>query len=227
MKNVLRRLAPFAILVSTPAWADHPMVSETADALPRGSCQVEFGRSLERARGTATTGASDVQFSCGAGAQSQFALGLTSSRVEGLRTENYRAVGKTTLVAPEDGNTGFGLRYGAGWARGQGVGTELESVTLLAVASREVHNGVLAHANLGFTRDRLQSLTTGLWSVGVETTGEFSVAADLYGAERSKPSVSVGAGWRASKGSFISAAVAMQTADAKTRTLSIGLKLVF
>lgn len=229
MNHNFKTLAFCACLFgSASVFADHPLVSETADALARGTCQVEFNRANQKADHAATQGSSDVQFSCGAGAHSQFAIGMNSSRVDGLRVENYRAAGKTTLVAPEGGATGFGVRYGLGWVTSQGQnGTELESASVLAVVSREVSNGVLVHANLGFTRDRLQSKTTGLWSVGVETTDALSVAADLFGEERSKPSVSVGVGWRASKDVFISAAYALQTGDEKAKTLSLGLKLVF
>lgn len=227
MKTTLQRLPLLAALCAPLAWADHPLVSETADALARGTCQVEFTRAQEKARSAAVVGSSDVQFSCGAGAHSQFAIGLNSSRVDGLRAEGYRVAGKTTLVAPEDGTTGYGVRYSLGWAVMQGQRTELESTTILAVATREVSNGVIAHANLGFTRDRLQSRTTGLWSLGVETTDALSLAADVFGEERSKPSVSLGMGWRASKDLFVSVAYALQTADEKAKTLSLGLKLVF
>ncbi len=227
MKSTLQLLTLSAALVTQSAWAGHPLVSETADALQRGTCEVEFLRGLEKARSAPTLGSSDMQFSCGAGTRSQAAIGINSTRVDGLRVESYRAGGKTTLVAPEDGNTGFGVRYSLGWTAVQGRRTELESTTVLAVASREISNGVTAHANLGFTRNRLQSRSTGLWSLGVETTDALSLAADVYGEERSKPSVSLGAGWRAGKDVYLSVAYALQTADEKAKTLSLGLKVMF
>lgn len=227
MKAHLQLLTVCVVLATPTAWADHPLVSETADALARGTCQVELTRAHEKSISAPKVGRSDVQFSCGAGARSQFAVGVDSSRVDGLRAEGYRVVGKTTLLAPEDGNTGFGVRYGLGWATSQGQRTELESTTVLAVATREISNGVIAHANLGFTRDRLQGRSTGLWSLGVESTDPLSWAADIFGEERSKPSVSLGLGWRAGKDVFVSVAYAMQTADEKARSLSLGLKLVF
>ncbi len=227
MNIKFRMLALCASLATAPAWADHPLFSETADALARGSCQVEFVRANEDTKGRPLVGRSDVQFSCGAGAQSQFAIGMNSARVQGQRAENYRVAGKTTLLAPADGQTGWGVRYGLNWATGQGQRTELESSTVLVVATREVRNGVMVHANLGFTRDRQLAQSTGLWSLGVETTDALNVAADVYGEERSKPSLSLGLGWRASKDFFVSVAYAMQTGDEKAKTLSLGLKLVF
>ncbi len=227
MKIKFHGVALCASLAAVPAWADHPLVSETADALPRGSCQVEFIRANENTQRQPMVGSSDVQFSCGAGAHSQFAIGLNSARVQGQRAENYRVAGKTTLVAPVDGQTGFGVRYGLNWATSQGQRTELESSTVLVVATREVRNGVLVHANLGFTRDRQLAQSTGLWSLGVETTDALNVAADVHGEERSKPSLSLGMGWRASKDIFVSLAYALQTGDEKAKTLSLGLKLVF
>lgn len=227
MNHTRYLLALCSGLLSFQACADHPLVSETADALARGSCQVEMSRANQKARAQPMIGSSDVQFSCGAGTQSQFAIGMNSSRGQGQRAENYRAAGKTTLLAPENGSTGFGLRYGLGWATGQGQRTELASSSIMAVATREVSNGVLVHANLGFTRDRRQAVNTGLWSLGVETTDALSLAADVFGEERSKPSMSVGLGWRASKSLLVSAAYALQTADDKARTLSLGLRLVF
>ena len=227
MKSALQLLTLIAALTTPTAWADHPLVSETADALARGTCQVEFFSGHEKGRSAPTLGISDAQFSCGAGTRSQAAIGINSTRIDGLRVEGYRVAGKTTLVAPEDGNTGFGVRYSLGWTAVQGRRTELESTTVLAVATREISNGVIAHANLGFTRDRLQSRSTGSWSLGVETTDAFSLAADVYGEERSKPSVSLGAGWWAGKEVFLSIAYAVQTADAKTNILSLGLKVLF
>lgn len=216
-----------ACMACTAAWADHPLVSETADALPRGTCQVEFTRANQESATLPKEGRSDMQFSCGAGARSQLAIGINSSRAQGLRAEHYRLVGMTTFIAPIEGQTGFGVRYGLGWTTGQGQQTELDARSILAVASREVRNGVLVHANLGFKRNRLLATTTGVWSLGVETTDAFSLAADFHGEERSKPSVSAGAGWRASKDVLVSLAYAVQTGDEKTRSLSLGLKLVF
>jgi len=227
MKTDLQLLTLCAALAAPAAWADHPLVSETADALARGTCQIEFARAHTRVSSAPAVGSSDVQFSCGAGAQSQLAIGMKSARVDGLRAEGYRVAGKTTLLAPEDGHTGYGVRYSLGWAALQGRRTELESTTILAVATREISNGVIAHANLGFTRQRLQSKSTGLWSLGVETTDAVSLAADIFGEERSKPSVSLGVGWRASKDLLVSIAYAVQSADEKAKTLSLGLKLVF
>jgi hypothetical protein len=227
MKPYLPLLIVCAALAAPTAWAGHPLVTETADALARGTCEVEFVRANEKGGTAPKVGHSDVQFSCGAGARSQLAIGVDSSRVDGLRAEGYRVAGKTTLLAPEDGNTGFGVRYSLGWATTQGKRTELESTTVLAVATREIRNGVIAHANLGFTRDRLQSRSTGLWSLGVESTDPISWAADIFGEESSKPSVSLGLGWRAGKDVFVSVAYAMQTADEKARSLSLGLKLLF
>lgn len=227
MKRALQLLTLCAALATATAWADHPLVSETADALARGTCQVEFVRTHEKARSAPSLGSSDMQFSCGAGSRSQLAIGINSTRVDGRRAEGYRVAGKTTLLAPEDGNTGFGVRYSLGWNAQQGRRTELESTTVLAVATREINNGVIAHANLGFTRDRLLSRSAGLWSLGVETTDAISLAADVFGEERSRPSVSLGAGWRAGKDVYVSVAYAVQTADEKAKTLSLGLKVVF
>ncbi len=227
MKTALRLLPLVAAMATPMARAGHPLVSETADALAPGTCQVEFVRANEKAGVAPMSGGSDVQFSCGSGAHSEFAIGMSSARVDGLRAEAYRVAGKTTLVAPEDGTTGFGVRYSLRWAVMQGQRTELESSTIVAVATREISNGVIAHANLGFTRNRLQSRTTGSWSLGVETTDPFSFAADIFGKERSKPSVSLGMGWRATKDLFVSVANALQTADDKAKTVSMGLKLVF
>lgn len=227
MKRALQLLTLCAALATPTVWADHPLVSETADALARGTCQVEFVRTHERDRTPPSLGSSDMQFSCGAGSRSQLAIGINSNRVDGRRAEGYRAAGKTTLMAPEDGNTGFGVRYSLGWTALQGRRTELESTTVLAVATREINDGVIAHANLGFTRDRLRSRSTGLWSLGVETTDAISLAADIYGEERSKPSVSLGAGWRAGKDLYFSIAYALQTADERAKALSLGLKVVF
>lgn len=227
MKPTPALLAASILLVSPLAQAGHPLVSETPDALESGSCQVEFQQARVKARDTAAETGSDLQFSCGLGLRSQVAIGTTSVRSAGERSDSYRLVGKTALFAAEDGQTGVGLRYGASWLQTPGANTEWVDSTVLLVVTREVANGVLAHANLGLRRDRVLRQSTRLWSVGVESTDTLSFAADLFGEQRDKPWASVGAGWRPSKDSLISVAYALQHGESKAKAVSLGLSMLF
>ena len=227
MKTLRALVTASTALLSLAAQAGHPLVSETPDALDRGSCQVEFQQARVKAHGAAADTGSDLQFSCGLGMLSQIAIGTTSVRSEGLRVESYRLVGKTAIFAPEDGQTGLGIRYGASWLQTPGANTEWVDSTVLLVVTREVGKGVLAHANLGLRRDRVQSQSTRLWSLGVESTDTLSFAADLFGEQRDKPWASVGAGWRPSKDTLLSVAYALQSGESKAKAVSLGLSIVF
>ena len=227
MKHIPALIAASTALVSLFAQAGHPLVSETPDALERGSCQVEFQQARVKARDSAADSGSDLQFSCGLGLHSQVAVGTTSVRSDGVRTDSYRLVGKTAIVAPEEGQTGLGIRYGASWLQTPGANTEWVDSTVVLVLTRDVGHGLLAHANLGLRRDRTLSQSTRLWSLGIESTDTVSFAADVFGEQRDKPWASVGAGWRPSKDSLISLAYARQSGESKAKAVSLGLSMLF
>lgn len=220
-------LALAAVMGAGAAHADRPLVSETADVIAPGACQIESALARTRAGSLDTARTWDSSFSCGLALQTQVALGYGREQAGGSTDQALRLAGKTTVVAPEDGRTGYGLAYGLAAVKGPGSGYKVEDFTVLALATRELASGLLGHANLGLSHSRSLRRSTALWSLGVETTADLTVAADLFGDDRDRPSVSAGVGYSFGGGFSANAAVALQFSKPQARVLSVGAKLVF
>jgi hypothetical protein len=210
-----------------PAWADRPLVSETADVIPERSCQVEAALARARAARLPAGRGGDVLFSCSLDAGTQAALGYTRDSVEGLTAEAARMAGKSTLVAPEGGQFGLGIAYGLSAAKAPGEGWRFDDFSLLGVVTKELALGLLGHANLGFSRSRIARQSTTVWSLGLETTADLTLAADVFGDDRSKPWVSAGVGYSFGAGFSANLAYAVQFDQPRLKQISIGAKLVF
>jgi hypothetical protein len=211
----------------TSAWADAPLVSETADAIEAGHCQIEAAHSRQRASGQPGLRASDALFSCGVAASTQAALGYTRSRADGASAQAVRVFGKTNLVRVEDGRAGWGVRYGVEALKQTGASWRSETFEVMGLYSREIAHDILLHANLGHGRSRTAKQGTTLWSLGVETTGTFFTAADVFGDDRSRPWVSGGVGYSFGGGFSANASLAMQFDKPRVRSLTLGAKLEF
>jgi len=213
------------------ARADAPLASETADVIGDGQCQVELA--LARARAGAGGGGgpssrgADALASCGVRGDHQVAVGNSQERAGGDTTRSLRAFVKRTLVAPEGGRTGWGLRVGLDAARQHGNAWQHEGVELLALATREFSPGLLVHGNLGHTYQRSTRQGTTLWSLGMETAANTTVAADLFGDDRSAPWLSAGVGRKWGGGVTTSASVAVQFDRPRLTQWTLGAKFEF
>ena len=72
-RHFRRQALAWLTAVAAPAFADAPLVSETADVIGGDACQIEAAVSRARARGTAPMSGNDVLGSCGLGGHSQAA----------------------------------------------------------------------------------------------------------------------------------------------------------
>ena len=108
-----------AALGAGPAWADRPLVSETADVIERGACQVEAAGATSRASGAPDVRELGAVFTCGVAFETQPALAYGRSRAGGIKEETLFLGAKTTLRAPDGGRPGFGARVRH--RRGQGA----------------------------------------------------------------------------------------------------------
>lgn len=228
MKLSLPRLAAtLLVAAATSSHADAPLVSETADVIPGDACQVELASSRARASGAAAVRGFDLLGSCGVRGHSQAALGYTRERSEGETAQALRAFVKTTLRAPEGGRWGFGLRYGLDGARAAGASWRTEGAEVLGVATREIAPALLFHANLGHAWSRSARQGTTLWSLGIETAADTTVAADLFGDDRSRPWVSAGVGTKLGRGFSVNASVALQFETPRVTQWTLGAKIEF
>lgn len=225
--NTLTAAALGLLVVAGAARADAPLVSETADVIPDQACQVEAATGRSRASGQPAATGQDVLGSCGVKGKHQLALGYTRERSEGQTAHALRAFVKTTLVAPETGSNGYGLRYGFDANRAPGNGWRSEGVEVLGVLTREVAPALLLHVNIGHAWSRSARQGTTLWSLGVETAADTTVAADLFGDDRSRPWASAGVGTKLGRGLSINASVAVQFENPRVTQWTLGAKIEF
>jgi hypothetical protein len=214
-------------LIGNVALADAPLVSETADVIPADACQVEAAATRARTSGQAATTSQDVLGSCGVWGRHQIGLGYTRERSDVVSAHALRTFVKTTLKAPEEGRFGYGLRLGVEASRAPGMAWHAAGLEVLGVMTREVAPSVLFHANLGHAWDRTQRQGTTPWSLGVETTTDITVAADVFGDDRKRPWVSAGIGSRLGRGYSINASVAVQFDSPRQIQWTLGAKIEF
>lgn len=220
-------LALLIVLTALPAVAGRPLVSETADALDAGSCEIEAAAAQAHTSGLPKLRASDAAFGCGVGLQTQAGIGYARASGDGLTAQAARVFGKTTLLAPKDGHTGVGIAYGLGAEKSPDASWRLESLGLLLAGTREISSGLLLHANLGWNRSRADKQNTTLWSLGLETTSDLVMAADVFGDDRNKPGLSAGLGYSFGGGFSANVSYALVLESPRIKQLTLGAKLAF
>jgi len=226
MKTTLCLLASFVSL-SMPARADRPLVSETADVIPSGDCQVETAAARVTSRGALSTTGLNALFSCGVLGNHQAALGYGDARSGGRSEQSLYVGGKSTLIAPAAGVTGLGVGYGIGLLKSAGLSFDHESSMVVAVLTRELSAGLLGHVNLGWSRSQSARQNSALWSLGFEHGSDRVFAADLFGDDRGKPWLSAGMGWSLADKLSVNLAGALQFEKPKVKNLSVGFKIIY
>lgn len=215
-------------LTALPVQADRPLVTETADVIGPGQCQVEVGVAKARFSDAPSQNEVGAAFSCGVPFDTQLALSYAQARSSELELKAAAFGGKTMLRAPTDGRIGFGIGYLVAGVQENGAAFETEAYTLLGLATVELTPGLLGHANLGVRRSETERLQRTVWSLGLETEGSDLVfAADLYGRARSGAVASVGVGYDFGGGFSMNAAFAYQFEEPRARQWLIGAKLEF
>lgn len=227
MKQTFRALTLTLAVASTSAWADRPLVSETADVIPTGTCQLETAAARVTSSGAPSATGFNALYSCGVAGIHQFALGYGRARSDGETAQALSLGGKSTLIAPANGATGLGVAYSIALAKGSGGSFEHETTTVIGVLTREFTDGVLGHANLGWSRSESARLNSAVWSLGVEVGSERVFAVDVFGDDRARPWLSAGMGWTVVDKVSVNLAYAMQFENPKVKNLSVGFKVVF
>ena len=223
----LKALAAGLCLIPLTGLADRPLVSETADVIGRDACQVEAAAGHGRTSGAPKVREWSGVITCGAAFDTQPALAYASSRVAGEKEEVLLLGAKTTLQMPGHSRPGYGIAYSVGGVKLPGASWRREEFNVTGLFTAEIAPNLLGHANLGWNRSRSLRQDTTVWSLGVETVGDFTVAADFFGDDRGRPSVSAGAGWVLGKGLSVNAAYATRFESPRVNQLSAGAKLVF
>jgi hypothetical protein len=213
------------LLIAGTARADRPLVSETADVIGAGDCQIESALAQSRTRGSPSMRLAEVFGSCGVAGHSQLGIALGSTRQAGSTDLGIGLAGKTTLKMPTEGATGWGLAYGLGLEKAAGEGWRHGSSRLLGVATRELRPGLLGHVNLGWSRSQRDRQSTTTWSLGVEGDHALRWAADLYGDDRGRPWASAGLLFPLADKLSANLAYAQQFERPRVRLWTLGLKV--
>jgi hypothetical protein len=221
-------LAALAAGACAGAQAARPLVTDDADVLERGACEVESYALRDRGAG-ATTRGGVVQAGCGIGLRTQLALAGIRETQAGRADLHGALLGKTGLVAREDDGAGLALGWGLGVLRTPGDAWRHDHSYLTLIATRRLGGAMTGHANLGWARSESGASSRTLWALAVERAlgGGFDGMAEGYGDDRDRPWFGVGARWTASPSLSFNAAWAAQHAAPRSRQLSIGLRLGF
>lgn len=221
-----------AVLLAAAATAAHagrPLATEDADVLDAGSCELEgFASRLDERLPPASRGTT-LQFGCGIGWDTQAALGWTHARSGDESAHAWALGGKTAIVRRGQGGVGLTLAWGFAAERPPGGPLKHEATALNLVATREWSGGWLTHANLGWLRSESASASTTTWNLALERPvgGGVDLMAELYGDDRTRPWVGVGARWAASERLGLNASYAVQDESPRPRLWTVGFKLVF
>lgn len=215
------------LMLAGRAHADRPLVSETADAIERGQCQLEAGFARASVKDLPSLKGQDWYFSCGLGHDSQAGVGYARASVAGFKAEQLRVVGKTSLVPPESGRTGWGISYALAADRDSTQSWRSGDYFVLGLMTQELAKGLLGHVNLGTSYSRADRQNSTVWSLGIETTSDFTLAADIFGDDRGKPSVSAGMGYLFGRGFSANLSYALLLETPRVRTVTLGAKYVF
>jgi hypothetical protein len=222
----IRRPAATLLLAlgCSATWADRPLVSETADVIGAGQCQVETGLARISASAAAGATAADVLGSCGVAGHSQFGLSLGRVRQAGATDLSLGLGGKTTLKMPQDGAIGYALAYGISSEKAAGQGWRHGSTRLFGVATKELARSLLGHLNLGWLRTDSSRLNSTTWSLGMEGEGGLRWAADVYGDDRNRPWASAGLLMALTDKLSANLAYAQQFDNPRVRQWTLGFK---
>ncbi|MBL8326759.1 MAG: hypothetical protein JNJ89_17540 [Rubrivivax sp.] len=220
-------LATVALAIASgAAKAGRPSVTENADVIERGACEVEGVSASSRSSGNPSVRETVAIFTCAVGLDTQPAITYGRASAGGSREEGLLLGAKTMLRAPGEGRTGLGVVYAIGALKAAGSSWAREEASVTGLLTRELGPGLLGHANLGWSHSRAAGQSTTTWALGLEVPGDTVLAADVFGDDRGRPGASVGAGRTIGK-VLLNAAYQMQFETPRVRQFSVGAKLTF
>lgn len=227
----LRRLLPLArrcaLLLLAPAHAAQPLVTETADVIGAGKCQLETTAASLRESGAPAQTLADAVVSCGVAGRHEFGLTLAALRAEGATDQLVGLKGKTVLADAKDGGTALSLAYSLFRSQEADQGWNPLGARLYGVASRELTKDLSGHLNLGWLRTGRNSLNHTTWSMGIEGDGRLGWAADLFGDDRSAPWLSGGVKMDLAERLGASLSYARQFDASRAQLWTLGLTIDF
>lgn len=222
-------IAVLLLLAASASQAGRPLVTEDADVLDRGSCEVEGYAARFSVTGAPRTDGWVAQVGCGVGLASQVALAYNRSRSDGVSADSLTVLGKTTLVARKGDATGITLAWALGGQRLPGESFQHELTQLNGVATRAIGSRWTGHANLGWTRSESQRASSTTWNLAAEWAagGGVDLMGEIFGDDRTRPWYGLGVRWAMSDRASVNASHAVHTEAPRTRMTTVGFKVAF
>ena len=229
MRLAASTAAALTLALAGPSWAERPLATEDADVLDRGECEWESYAARESVSGAPSARTLSTQIGCGVGAMPQAALAYGRSRFDGETTPGWALVGKTALLPREGGGLGLTLAWGLGWQRMPGSSWRHEDSALNLVATRTFADRFTAHANLGWSRSESERRNTTTWNTALEwsATDRLDLMGEVYGDDRARPWLGVGARYAISERLTVDASWTVQNNTPRPKLLTVGVKVGF
>ncbi len=232
-RNIVARalavLFGLGALLSHPAHAGRPMVTEDAGVLDSGDCELESFKAWARARQSASEQLLSAQIGCGIGWNSQLALAASRWQSGSARTPGLTLSGKTALNQATEG--------GAAWALAWAVAAEDDGSwshtghALNGVVSVPLNDTLNLHANLGWSHARREHQQTTHWAIGLEQSlnDRWDLTGESFGDDRDHdPWFQIGLRWAALPERLsLDTSLGRQSGSQQATVFSLGLKLAF
>ena len=224
-RRISHVLALAACLAAPASWAGRPLVTEDAEVLARGECEIEgfFGR-VEKPRGDSHS----LQLGCGVGGGTQLGLGAGRDRSEDDRVNAIAVNGKTGLREPSPGQPGLAIAYAASGLKHFGGPLRLDASEIKGVATLD-SDGWLYHFNAGWAYAHEERAHRAIWALAVErpnALGPIDLMAETFGDNKSNPWVQLGARWAVvPERLLLDASWGLQSRHGRPRQATLGFTL--
>jgi hypothetical protein len=216
-------------LIAPAVHAARPLATEDAGVLARGECEWEsVGTRLQTEPG-ATAHAWSTQLACGAGGQTQLALGYAHTKSIASHDQALIFSGKSGLVDGGNEATSVAIAYGVNLLRTATTTFRLDATSLNLAVSRPLGGALTAHANLGWLHTVNAPRNTATWNLALEHSlaGGVDIGGEVYGDSRTSPMLGVGLRWTITSRLNLNASFATQSGDDHARLFTVGTKWAF
>jgi hypothetical protein len=232
----IKMCSALLLALSAPAFAGRPLVTEDAGVIEKGGVEVEAYYRRQTERETPTLTGFHMQPSVGIGFNTQLGIGVDYSRqynadFDATKSSGaYAIVGKTALKELTDDAYGVAIAYGVDRTRAPGDSFRYDNAVINGAVTVPVQQWLL-HANLGWTRSRLDVVNSTIWALAAERTGAIGpvdLAVETFGTDHEPAWVQVAARWVVKEDRFfLDASYGVQTGASHAKLLTIGTKLAF
>jgi len=222
-----RALAVLLLLGVGCAHAGRPLTTDDAAVIAHHKCEAEGFSARVAEAGAPTLNLDSLQLSCGAGADTQLALGVQGDRSDGATERGLRASGKTALHLPTEAHAGIAIAYAISGIAPAGEGFHLETTELNAALSVPL-GAITAHVNAGWIRFQPTRRNIATWALALEApaaVGPVDLMAETYGDDRVAPWLAVAARWSVVRERFfLDASYGVQANGGHAKLITVGFK---